>query len=243
MKQIKKHLKLIIIFLVCISIFFIYKANNKNNINYTALGDSFALGEDSYGRIDYGYSDYLKEYLIQKEKLNRYIKSFSTKTMSIEILTENISTNKKIILNKEEINLKQTLRESEMLTLSIGLNDLLYKLSITKEITDDKLYHIMDEISISFNKLIKEIKKYYHYEIYVIGYYDIDPSNEILSKAIQQLNELYQKNEDVTYISTYNIFKNNPHYLSNPNSIYPNCLGYKAITRQIISKIQKNLEK
>ena len=194
MKFLKKHYKFFIFLLVCLVILLIYKNNNKNNLNYTALGDSFAVGEDSYGRIDYGYSDYLKDELIKQQKLNHYIKSFSQKTMSIELLYENIVTNKEITLKGKKYNLKQVLRESSILTLSIGLNDLIYQLSITNNLTDEKLKQIILEINDSFEKLITEIKKYYPYPIYVVGYYNIDPENELLSQAIQLLNQQYQKN-------------------------------------------------
>lgn len=243
MKFLKKHYKLILFFLVCLSIFLIYKNNNNNNINYTSLGDGFALGEDSFGQIDYGYSDYVKDYLQEKEQLNRYIKSFSTKTMSIENLYENIVINKKIILNDQEINLKQTLRETSILTLSIGRNDLIYQLSLAEDISNYKIDKIIQEINISFNTLIKEIKKYYPNTIYVIGYYETNTSNKKLSLGIKKLNQLYQKNEDIVFIPVDNLFKNNPDYRSNPNSIYPNQLGYQAIAKEIIRSLESAKEK
>ncbi len=236
----KKHLKLIIFLLVCLAIFTIYKNNNKNNWNYTALGDSFVIGVDSYGRVDYGYSDYIKDELKNKDKLNKYIKSFSEKDLSIESLNDALLFNKRITLNNKTFNIRETLRESKLVTLSIGLNDLLYKLSITTEKTDYKLNQIIEEVSTSFNILIKEIRKYYPYDIYVIGYYNINPKDEYLKNAIQKLNNLYQNNKDIIFISTYELFENNSKYQSNPNSIYPNQSGYKAVANKVIDKIFKN---
>lgn len=217
--------------------------NNKNNINYTALGDSFALGTNSYDGVDYGYSDYIKEYLQKDQKLNRYIKSFATNTMSIEKLYEEIVGNETIVLNKEKINLKQTLRESKIITLSIGLNDLLYNISITDNITEEKLTNIIEKIEISFDKLITAIRKYYPYQIYVIGYYNFYPLNEILNKGITQLNQMYATKEEIIFIPIASLFQKHPEYLSNPNNIHPNYLGYQAIADKTIEKIQKNLEK
>lgn len=241
MKWFQKHIKLFIFICVLLSIFFIYKLNNKNNFNYTALGDSFALGKNSYGGVEYGYSDYIKDYLYEKKKLNRYIKSFATDTMSIEKLQEEISENEVITLNKEQINLKHTLRESKIITLSIGLNDLLYQISITDNMTEEKLDRIISEIEKSFTQLIKQMRKYYPYQIYVIGYYHFYLSNDILNQGITKLNQLYQKQEEVIYIPIDSLFKNHPEYLSNPNDIHPNHLGYEAISKKIISKIEKNL--
>ncbi len=143
MKFLKKHYKFLIFILVCLTIFLIFKINNHHNINYTSLGDSFALGEDAYGRVDYGYSDYVKDYLADEDMLNHYMKSFSTKETSINSLYQEIIVNKKITLNNHEMNIKHTLRESNILTLSVGLNDLIYQLCITQNITDGAIDKII----------------------------------------------------------------------------------------------------
>ena len=243
MKLIKRHKKLIMLILTIISIFFIYKINNKNNINYTTIGDGFSVGIDSYGIIDYGYSDYIKDYLEKKDKLNRYVKSFSYQSISTETLYEQILSNKKIKLRDEEINIRKALRETNVLTLSIGLNDLLYHINITKEQTSNSINKSLKEIEKNFNILITEIKKYYPKEIYVMGYYNVMPENEQLNQAIKKLNQIYENNENVIYIPTYELFENNPSFCSNPNSIYPNRIGYQAIANEFIVKISKKLEK
>ena len=161
MKFIKKHYKLIITIIVIFLIFLIFKLNNKNDQSYLSLGDGFALGKNSYGQIDYGYSDYFKDYLSENDYLNRYIKSFSTENMTITNLIDNIKVNKKIKLNKQEYNLKQTLRESTILTLSIGLNDLIYQMTLSEDLTESNINKIIENIEKDFKKLIIEIKKYY----------------------------------------------------------------------------------
>lgn len=243
MKFTRKHIKLIIFIIICLSIFIIYTKNNKNNINYVSLGDGFSLGIDSYDIVDYGYSDYIKDYLKSEQLLNKYIKSFSTKEMSIEMLRNHILLNKNVNVRNRTINIKETLRETKLLTMTIGLNDLLYQLSITSNLTESKIDEIINKIEQSFNELITEIRKYYKDDIYVIGYYNVEPSNKVLSKAIKKLNKIYQNNEEVIYISTYDLFEKNKNYTSNPNSIYPNREGYQVISKEIISKISKKLEK
>lgn len=242
MKFLKKHYKLIITILVIILIFLIFKINNQNNQSYLSLGDGFALGKDSYGQIDYGYSDYVKDYLQKNNYLNKYIKSFSEETMSITSLKEMIGTNKKINLNNHELNIRQTLRESTILTLSIGLNDLLYQLSISDNVTNNNIDIIINNIEKSFKELIIEIKKYYQYDIYVIGYYNIYDNNSPQNKGIIKLNDIFRKNKDVIYIDTYSIFKNNKSYRSRKQSIYPNRYGYQAISVEIIDKMSKKLD-
>lgn len=243
MKFIIKHIKLIILFLTCTLIFFIYQKNDKNNINYISLGDGYAQGINSYGIKDYGYSDYIKDYLIKKEKLNIYSKDYTQKDMSIKMLYTYILTNQKKEKTNQKDNIRYMLREGELLTISVGLNDLLYQLSITDNLTETHIDIIIEDIEQSFKTLIKEIKKYYQYEIYVIGYYNIDSSNIPLTKAIEKLNNVYKKNSDITYISTYELFNNDLELRSNPNSIYPNATGYEKISDIIIKKISKSIEK
>ena len=115
MKFIKKHYKLIITIIVILLIFLIFKLNNKNNQNYTSLGDGYSLGKNSYGQIDYGYSDYFKDYLSTNNYLNRYIKSFSVETMTINSLIDNISINKKIVLNNKEYKLFKSPTEGNII--------------------------------------------------------------------------------------------------------------------------------
>lgn len=243
MKLIKKYKVLIILILVCTSIFFIYKKNDKNNINYTSLGDALAIGVDSFGRIDYGYSDYVKDFLKEQNKLNQYIKSFSNKNMSIEKLYEYILINKKIKLKNREYNIRKTLRETEILTISIGLNDLIYNLNITNVKTEYKLDCIISNITDDFNMLIKEIKKYYPGKIYIIGYYKSKAYNSLTNSGIDKLNKMYKENKDVVYIPIDDILNYDKDSFSNSDSYYPNRIGYQKISQKIISKISKKLEK
>ena len=61
------------------SVFLIYNRTYTLKINYVALGDSVAAGRNPYGVDDYGYTDYVKDYLQKNDKLNNYI--------SFEIIT------------------------------------------------------------------------------------------------------------------------------------------------------------
>lgn len=243
MKLINKYKKLIIFLIICLIIFLIFKLNNHHDISYIALGDGFALGKNSYGQIDYGYSDYVKDYLEKNNKLNKYIKTFSEKDASINSVYQNITLNKKIKLKNREFNLKQSLREANILTLSIGINDLIYKLSITNNLDKASIDNIISSIEKDFNILITEIKKYYQKEIYVIGYYNIYPENDLYEYAIKELNNIYKNCKDVIYIDTYNLFENNIEYMPNFINYYPSNQGYKEISNQIITKISKKLEK
>lgn len=236
--MIRKHYKLIIFLLVIFVIFLIYKENHNHYFNYTSLGDGYALGINSYSEIDYGYSDYIKDELLTDKRLKLYTKYFSKKDQSIEHLYESITTNEKITIDSMEINLKQTLRESNLITMTIGLNDLIYHVAITPEMSEYQLNKIIEEIDNNLNKLIKEIKKYYPKTIYIIGYPNIPIENIYIKEGIDKLNELYQNTKGITYIATTDVIYNSD--FLNPNNIYPSKEGYKKIADKVLQKLNKN---
>ena len=199
MRKKLKKLLILIIFIIP-TIYIIYIFNNKNNMNYTALGDGYAQGINSYGIEDYGYSDYLKDHFIEINKLKNYNKNFTNKNMTINSLYNDIISNKHI----NNTNIRQLLRNTDILTLSIGINDLLFKQSI------EELNNInFKEIKSQYNLLITEIKKYYYNDIYIIGYY---PNIKVNRKNIDKLNQILKSNRKVIYIDTTFITKNNNKY-------------------------------
>lgn len=241
--RLSRKTKLLILIIMSLSVFFIYKATNHNNINYTTLGDSLSYGKDCYGQIDYGYSDYIKDYLKTINKLKIYSKDYTKEDMTIDSLYNTLLSEEKVNYKNKKNNLKIILRDSDYLTMSIGLNDLLYKLSLTSNFTDENLNIIIKELDTSFDNLITEIRKVYNQEIFVVGYYAVDKNNKFLNKAIRRLNNIYKENPYVTYISTTELAENPTVFLPNPSSYYPNYKGYQLISNKIIVKIAKKLEK
>lgn len=236
MKFIKKYIRLIVLIITCLLIFIIYNNNDKKTINYISLGDGFAVGLNSYEQKDFGYSYYLKNYFESNDKLNKYY-DFSYKDIMIKDLYKDILIDKKN--NKREI-LKQALRNSNLLTLSIGINDLIYKKSLIKDLTETKKRQIIKEIVKNLDKTIIEIKKYYKKDIYIIGYYNFYPQNSVESSLIDNLNIEYKKlstKNKYKFIEVEKIINRNSEYLENPNSFYPNTKGYHKICQKILEKI------
>lgn len=236
--MIKKHYKLIILILIIFVVFLIYKTNHNNYFNYTSLGDGYALGINSYGEKDYGYSDFIKDELQKEKKLNVYTKEFAEKDQSINHLYESIVTNEKKQIDKVEKNLKQILRESDLVTLTIGLNDLIYHIAITPNMNEYKLEKIIKSMKEDIKRLITEIKTYYQKEIYIIGYPDIPIENKYIKKGIKKLNKIYQNLDTITYIPSFDIIYENE--FLNPNSIYPSKISYKKMAEKLIQKLNKN---
>ncbi len=236
----KKRIKLLILILSISSIYLIYEINNKDNITYVSLGDSLSLGENSYGAATYGYSDYFKDYLEKKHLLSNYNKEYTSKTKTINDLYKDILLDELTTKDNKTYNLKRLLRDSEIISISIGLNDLIFEYNLKNHfLTDYEENRIVDNVFNNYKNLLKEIKKYYHYPVYIIGYYE---NNTKYDSLIRKLNKKYQnycqKTNDF-YIDTTFISKNKA-YFDNPSSYYPNTEAYQQISLKMIKQYQQN---
>ena len=236
--MIKKHYKLIIFLLIVFIIFLIYKDNHVKYFNYTSLGDGYALGVNSYGVEEYGYSDFIQEKLRENNKLKLYTKSFAEKDQSINSLYETIVTNEKKKIDNTERNIRQILRESDLITLTIGLNDIIYQVSITRQINEYQLNRIIDKVEIELTQLIKAIKQYYPKDLYVIGYPNLPIENSYIREGIKKLNEIYKEMDNIIYIDTTSIIAREDFLQS--ICLYPGKKGYYKISEEVLKKLAKD---
>ena len=227
----KRVIKLSILILISLSVYFIYQETNHKNIKILVLGDSLSLGINSYGIKEYGYVDYYKDYLIKKNEKISINKDYSKKELTIEELKEKIKTTP---------SLKKELSESHQLILNVGYNDLLYKLSLEQNNKNLNLNKNIKEIESSYQELIKEIDKYYNNSIILIGYPPSNQDDYYKNIGIKKINKILKNTPKSSYIDTYQLLNHKDLFFSNPHSYYPNRYGYQAIAKKII---EKTLEK
>lgn len=227
----KRVIKLSILILISLSVYFIYQETNHKNIKILVLGDSLSLGINSYGIKEYGYVDYYKDYLVKKNKKISINKDYSKKELTIEELKEKIKTTP---------SLKKELSESHQLILNVGYNDLLYKLSLEQNNKNLNLNKNIKEIESSYQELIKEIDKYYNNSIILIGYPPSNQDDYYKNIGIKKINKILKNTPKSSYIDTYQLLNHKELFFSNPHSYYPNRYGYQAIAKKII---EKTLEK
>lgn len=223
----------LLVLIIFISILTIYKITNHNNITYLALGDGFSRGINSYGIEEYGYSDYLRDKLQKNDKLKLYTKDFSENNKSIKMLYNDINNNKKITNNNQNFYLKEALQEADIITLHIGLNDLKYEVMVEENMNYEKLEQIIEKIKKEYDSLIKEIKRYYNKDLYVIGYPINYLESYYTSIGIRKLNDYLRNKKEIIYISIDTLENNKEKYFSNPNSNYPNRDGYLELANNI----------
>jgi len=245
-----KIIKRLAVLLIGILVIIIYITNKDNKIYYISIGDGLSRGINENNKIGYGYSDYVVEYLKNKDKLEFYTKDFADIEKRTTDMINDINNNIEIKKNNKKIRIKKALVHADLITLSIGFNELIYKLTNTQS-QDYVLYEYIDELTEDIEELIDIIKKYTKEDIFVLGFYN--PFTNISNLNSEKINNLiiYANNElidiceeeDVTYIDTYNLLSNNNQVFTNINSYYPNIDGHKLISNKIIEKIEQNIIK
>ena len=234
--------KVILIVLILFSIFFIYLNNMDKKVYYLALGDSIAVGVNANGISEYGYSDYIKTYLENRELLETYIDQFAVSGYRSIDLKRDIEDNKKIIINDKTITLKNALIKADLVTLSIGANDFFYYLNANYS----DVYGHINECLNDIESLFKLIREYCKEDIIVVGYYTpfkehekLETMDMIVKFANKKLEELCNEYE-FQFVDIFDLFKEN-NYLTNPNDIHPSVEGYEAMSKEIIKVIDKTI--
>ena len=113
---------------VLLLIFLIYLSTMDRKVYYLVLGDSLATSEGADGLKVRGYTDIVAENLEKKGVLEEYIKKFAEDGMKVPDLIDDIEDNREIEVNGKTIRIKNALVKADLVTLSIGANDILERL-------------------------------------------------------------------------------------------------------------------
>lgn len=230
-------MKKIMILLFCIlSVFLVFVFSKDNKLNYLSIGDTLTRGINSYDLIGYGYNDYVKNYL----KRNNLLRNFNTNYYNNSIIgfEDDIKNNKTLLINDNEYYLKKVLRESDLLVVSLGMDELAYYFN---DDIDDIHQHF-DKMLVNLEDFINAVVEYAKNDIIFIGYYnptknytsDID---ELFYYIDDKLMTMLNKH-DIHYISIYEKVKGGK-YLDNDNNYHLNTKGYLMIANEIIEYIEK----
>lgn len=231
--------KILVIGVVIISIFLIYLTTIDKKVYYVSLGDEISLGMTKEGYYEKSYPIYIKEYLEEKKKLEIFIDDYETQGYRITDLINDINNNKEV----EETNktIKNALIKSDLITLSIGTNDIISKINTEKALTKidyNRLYKNIDEIINDLDKLLKLIREYCKEDIILIGI-NIQTEDEKLNEIINYANEKFKEISEKYKIYYIDYLKKE----QNKYKIYPTTEEYKQISEQIIYTINSNLLK
>lgn len=236
--------KLIVFILIIAFIFFTYFFFKDEKLNYVSLGDSVAAGQNPYGEISYGYTDYVKDYLESNNKLKDYV-TFSVSGYKTTDIIDDINNNREVTINNRTRNIRETLRESNIVTISIGANDFMSGITLNNlDLNNvDTYLKKIDNVSLNIDKTLKTVREYAKQDIIVVGYYN--PFPILYNRNSTQIDSLFNYADrkyieicdkyDIKYLSVYDLFKKNSNFLPNPFDIHPNIDGYKAIGEELIN--------
>ena len=234
--------KIFCFLIICLLVYTIYYFNHTDKIIYISLGDFLSVGIDSNGNTNYGYSNYLANYLKEKDLLKDYNNSFSTSGTRIIDLKNKLETNQTIKKNGKSLSLKKCLREADLVTLSIGTDDILTSITLStvsvENLSNKEITNMVDKTINELDTLFKELRKYAKNDIIFIGFYNpLEEETLTIERLYTYLitkTKALCKAYDIEYLDIYNLFKKNKDYIDNPTNIYPTTEAYQMIATQII---------
>lgn len=224
----KKKL-LLLLFISAIVTMLIYALNRNEKTYYLSLGDGVAEGMTAFHVEGYSYSDYIKDELQSRKCLDKFIKGFNEKDQRVKDLSLYIEKNTEITVGKETIPIQQAINKADIITLSIGSDELYTK----EKITEKDIKNFASNLEI----LYKKIKKYAQNKVIVLGlYYVMDVSTMVTDKINLEIEELC-KRYGFTYIDTRLII-NQEDYFADLKSHYITYRGHKEISKKILEEIK-----
>ena len=233
--------KILIVGIIILSIFLIYLTTIDKKVYYLALGDQISLGMTKDGYYELSYTNYIKEYLEEKGKLETYIDDYLTQGYRITDIINDINNNKEIEETKKT--LKNALIKADLITISIGTNDIIAKIDNENKLSKidyNKLYKNINEITNDLDKLLNLTREYCKEDIILIGIY-INTNNEKLNEIINNANEKFKetaKKYNITYIDILNTLEKKQEL-----NIYLTKEEYKQLGNTAIDIINNNLLK
>ena len=210
--------KILLIIFVFFIVFLIYYFNADEKTYYVSLGDYLSYGINNFEKIGNGYSENIKRKY--ESNLRNYVNYSTYDDYRVMDLINDINYNKDIIYNNKEYKIQNLLIKANLITLSIGMNDLIYKKNIDYDYVDNLLKDIDD--------LFILMRKYNKDEIYFLGFYNIINNSQLIEYTNKKLINICNKNKikyiDISGLNNYII-----------NGTYPTKEGYMYITDRILN--------
>lgn len=231
--------KLLFISLTVLVVFLVYLSTVDKKVYYLNLGDSVAMGKNSYKIVGTGYDYFIKNYLNNQNKFEKFINGFNQEDLRITDLYNMIDSNYKIDINGHNQSIKNALIKADIVTIAIGSDDFYPKLN--GNYTLNELYNIIDEYKKDMEKLLVLVKKYCKEDIILIGYYD-PYDNNISQQAVHYINnkmENLAKEYKIKYLNLEQIITDK--FIINPNDYHMSNQGYQYIAEEIIKIIKKDI--
>ena len=226
--------------------------NNNEPAHYLALGDSLAAGLNENNMIVKGYTGELAEWLEKDSLLASYNRAFAIPGYKTENILKDLEDN---IENHENVKILDAIKQADIITLTIGANDVLSGVKTNADGTitfnAEEIGSLIKTASQNLDKILKTIKETNSTaDVFVMGLYNPKPQlvndKPILDYFVNQVDLAIQK---VTVDNVYYfipvkeiIDANSKEYLPNPLNIHPSEAGYKAIAEQFYGPVKDYIQ-
>ena len=214
--------KIIFTVITILIVFLIYYFNINEKVYYVSLGDYLSYGINNFEKVDNNYSDNIKNHY--SSYLNNYVNYSTFDDYRVMDLINDITYNKEIEYDKKVYKMQNLLIKANLITISIGMNDLIYK----KGLNNDSIYEYTDSLLGDIENLLTLVRKYNKDEIYFLGFYNIINNKELIEYANKRLAQICRKSSvnfiDISELDSYIV-----------NGIYPTNDGYSYISEKILS--------
>lgn len=236
-----------VIQLVLISFLLIYlPAQVAAREFYVALGDSLAAGQTPYQQIDQGYTDLVAAELARSGNLSMFSKNLAFPGFTTKQVLESIQTDEA----------KELLKQSTLITISAGANDLLRVVSSDPErgtlSYQQKTADLaLNQARISLEQLLEELQTLApNAKVYVVGYYFAYPraaefQKQGTAKELERLNQVLKVTADqygAVYVSVKERLNTNlTGFIPNPADVHPTQEGYRQMANSVLYKYNQRL--
>lgn len=210
-------------------------------VDYVALGDSLAVGITSGLKLGLGYSSIIAQTLENASMLSSYSNEYSVVN----------STSNHLLTVLEEERLQELLKEADLVTISIGANDLIelveFKPSGEVNANISDLPVTLKRIGLNVKKSIKTIRQINpDVKIYVMGYFHPFPHledksiNALIKVALVALNSTLEdasQSMNASFVPIYNSFElRGTELVPDPMDIHPSEEGYQIIASEFFKQ-------
>ena len=213
-----------------------YIYTNNKEVNYTILGDK-ELFSNNLKSIN--FADLISRKLEEEKLLGFYSKDFIKKDIRTIDVINDINDNYKV----DNITIQNILKRTDLLLLSIGNNEIYYKLSKIDYTlnNDNEIYNYLNSVVKDINNLIQNIENINKCDIIFLGFYN-DTNNVNNDKYYIYINKKLEKTlskRNIEYINLYKILNTKQDNLTKTSPIYITNEGNIEIYDEIIRKIDK----
>ena len=225
-------------------------------VDYVALGDSLAHGMNEVGAIGLGYTDFIAQSLQKEGLITSYNKGFAYSGYTTKNVLNDLQADVEKPISgfgykNEQARLRASIKDAEVVTLTVGANDLLPLLdeATATGINMETILKASTEAMTNYATILTEIKKLNpQVEIYVMGYYNSFPYyEEKLQSQFKMLLAVMNNSIKITaekvgaiFVPTADIVaKNVKAFLPNPENIHLSEAGYQAVANEAFLPIIK----